>query len=222
LYVTSDCLQPQPISSKQERTELHEIIRTLFQGKLETETDRNEAGNEAGQRIVIKWSKTKGGSVKRGNKEEAIARGMLRLITSDASFDSDVSGGRGNPFNYIHFSMQKTNRDAQDCLSHLSRLLHVPVKDLSVAGTKDKRGVTTQRVSLKRNGKTIQNVWKTVNGISDRRTIQQATTERGERGIRIGDLAYRKGFLELGMLRGNAFVITLRYVITVSCVHEGS
>ncbi|KAF8517809.1 pseudouridine synthase [Gautieria morchelliformis] len=184
-----------PISSKQERTALHEIIRTLFRGKLETETDPSDAGSEAGQRIVIKWSKTKGGSVKRGNKEEAIAR-----------------GGRGNPFNYIHFNMQKTNRDAQDSLSHLSRLLHVPAKDLSVAGTKDKRGVTTQRVSFKRNGKTIQDVWKTVNGITSRRTVQQATTERGERGIRIGDLAYRKGFLELGMLRGNAFVITLRNV----------
>ena len=87
------------------------------------------------------------------------------------------------------------------------------VKDLCVSGTKDKRGVTTQRVSLKRNGKILQDVWKVVNGITGRRTIEQALTERGERGIRIGDLAYRKGFLELGMLKGNAFVITLRWVI---------
>jgi tRNA pseudouridine13 synthase len=106
--------------------------------------------------------------------------------------------------------MQKTNRDTQDALSHLSRLLHASVRDLSVSGTKDKRGVTIQRVSFKRNGKTLQDVWKTMNGITGRRTVQQAITERGERGIRIGDLTYRKGFLELGMLRGNAFVITLR------------
>lgn len=106
--------------------------------------------------------------------------------------------------------MQKTNRDTQDALSYLARMLHCNVKDLCVAGTKDKRGVTTQRVSFKRNGRTIQEVWKTVNGITARRTVEQAVTERGERGIRIGDLAYRKSFLELGMLKGNAFVITLR------------
>ncbi|KAF8591414.1 pseudouridine synthase [Ramaria rubella] len=184
-----------PIGSKQERTALHEVIRTLFRGKLETETYRSAAGSDSEQRIIIKWSKAKGGNVKRGNKDDAVAR-----------------GGRRNPFPYIHFTMQKTNRDTQDALSHLSRLLHVNVKDLSVSGTKDKRGVTMQRVSFKRNSKTIQDVWKTVNGISSRRSVQQAIRQRGERGIRIGDLAYRKSFLELGMLRGNAFVITLRNV----------
>lgn len=111
--------------------------------------------------------------------------------------------------------MQKTNRDTQDALAHLSRLLHAPVRDLSVSGTKDKRGVTIQRVSFKRNGKSIQDVWRTVNGITGRRNSQQAISERGERGIRIGDLTYRKGFLELGMLRGNAFVITLRWATTL-------
>lgn len=118
--------------------------------------------------------------------------------------------------------MQKTNRDTQDALSHLSRLLHAPVKDLSVSGTKDKRGVTIQRVSFKRNGKTIQDVWKTVNRVTGKLTARVATVERGERGIRIGDLAYRKGFLELGMLRGNAFVITLRCAMAaLFCVPAG-
>lgn len=108
--------------------------------------------------------------------------------------------------------MQKTNRDTQDALSHLARQLHANVKDLCVSGTKDKRGVTVQRVSFKRNGKTVQDVWRMVNGVSGRRRKDNLFTERGERGIRIGDLTYRKGFLELGMLKGNAFVITLRQV----------
>lgn len=158
--------------------------------------------------------------MKRGNKENAIAQGMvcewIRLKFSDES----GLGGRGNPFPYIHFTMQKTNRDTQDALSYLSRLLHVPVKDLSVSGTKDKRGVTVQRVSFKRNGKTIQDVWKTLNRVTGRLTAYQANAERGERGIRIGDLTYRKGFLELGMLKGNEFVITLRYV-TITFLRSG-
>ncbi|KAF8760163.1 tRNA pseudouridine synthase D [Rhizoctonia solani] len=81
---------------------------------------------------------------------------------------------------YIHFTLQKTNRDTQDALGHLARLLKVPPRELSTAGTKDKRGVTTQR--------------------------------RGERRVRVSDINYRKGYLELGMLKGNEFVITLRNV----------
>jgi len=107
--------------------------------------------------------------------------------------------------------MQKTNRDTQDALSHLSRMLKVNAKDLSVAGTKDKRGVTVQRVSLKRGNKTVEDVWRLANGLNGRRTAEQALSQRGERGVRIADFNYRKASLELGMLKGNAFVITLRY-----------
>lgn len=90
-------------------------------------------------------------------------------------------------------------------------MLRVNVKDLTVAGTKDKRGVTVQRVSLKRNGKTIEDVWRMANGLMGRRNMNQALTQRGERGVRVANLEYKKGHLELGMLNGNAFIITLRY-----------
>lgn len=42
--------------------------------------------------------------------------------------------------------------------------------------------------------------------------MEEILFQRGERGVRIADLNYRKAGLELGMLKGNAFVITLRYV----------
>lgn len=106
-------------------------------------------------------------------------------------------------------TLQKTNRDTQDALAYLSRTLHVNVKDLAVAGTKDKRGVTVQRVSLRRGKKTVDDVWKAANQIG-RRSFREAVTQRGERGVRIADLNYRKAGLELGMLKGNEFVITLR------------
>lgn len=126
-----------------------------------------------------------------------------------------VGGGdrsdRGNYPPYIHFTLQKTNRDTQDALGYLSRTLHVNIKDLSVAGTKDKRGVTVQRVSLRRGNKTVEDVWKSANQ-SNRRSIEEIISQRGERGVRIADFNYRKAGLELGMLKGNVFVITLRYV----------
>jgi tRNA pseudouridine13 synthase len=106
--------------------------------------------------------------------------------------------------------MQKTNRDTQDALLHLSRVFHVNGKDLSVAGTKDKRGVTVQRVSLKRGNKTVEDVWKMANSQGGRKASETALTQRGERGVRVADLNYRKASLELGMLKGNAFIITLR------------
>jgi tRNA pseudouridine13 synthase len=82
---------------------------------------------------------------------------------------------------------------------------------LSVAGTKDKRGVTVQRVSLRRGNKTVEDVWKSANQ-SNRRPMEEILSQRGDRGVRIADLNYRKAGLELGMLKGNAFIITLRYV----------
>lgn len=117
---------------------------------------------------------------------------------------------RGTYPPYIHFTLQKTNRDTQDALGHLARNLHVNIRDLAVAGTKDKRGVTVQRVSLNRNGKTVEEVWKLANNLGPRRTLEDVMKQRGERGIRISDLNYRKASLELGMLKGNAFIITLR------------
>nr|VWO95201.1 Orotidine 5'-phosphate decarboxylase (EC (OMP decarboxylase) (OMPDCase) (OMPdecase) (Uridine 5'-monophosphate synthase) (UMP synthase) [Ganoderma boninense] len=189
----ADCLQGDSNGSPPNR-------RDLFGGRLDTETDTTAPASDEGSRIVIKWSKRGGGGGRgrgggRGGKTEGGGRGE-----------------RGNYPPYIHFTLQKTNRDTQDALAHLSRTLHCNVKDLSVAGTKDKRGVTVQRVSLRRGNKTVEDVWKMANGLNGRRTMEEALTQRGERGVRVTDFNYRRASLELGMLKGNAFVITLRNV----------
>jgi tRNA pseudouridine13 synthase len=106
--------------------------------------------------------------------------------------------------------MQKTNRDSQDALGYVARTLHCSVKDLAVSGTKDKRGITTQRVSLRRGKKTVEEVWRLANGVPKKRTEKEAVSQRAEHGVRLTDFNYRKGNLDLGMLKGNAFVVTLR------------
>ncbi|KAF7301777.1 TRUD domain-containing protein [Mycena indigotica] len=187
----------EPIQSKATRTDLHKAVRELFGGKLESEADMSSPASEEGTRIVIKWnpSRGRGGGGGGGNR-----------------------GGRGRAPRgtfppYIHFTLQKTNRDTQDALAHLSRVLKVSLKDLSVAGTKDKRGITVQRVSLKRNNKTVEDVWRAANGQVGRQSHNNGTVnKRGDRGVRIGDFNYRKASLELGMLKGNEFLITLRSV----------
>ncbi|PPQ77416.1 hypothetical protein CVT25_010998 [Psilocybe cyanescens] len=183
-----------PMTSKDTRTAFHKIIRELFGGKLDTETDTSRSTPEEGSRILVKWAKKGGGGRGggRGGRGDNTARGTYPP--------------------YIHFTLQKTNRDTQDALGHLSRNLHVNVKDLAVAGTKDKRGVTVQRVSLSRGNRTVEDIWRLANGLGPRRTVEDVMTQRGERGIRVSDFNYRKAGLELGMLKGNAFVITLRNV----------
>ncbi|KAJ7781116.1 pseudouridine synthase [Mycena metata] len=185
-----------PIQSKDIRTSLHVAVRELFGGKLESEADASHTGPapEEGTRIAIKW-----GSRGRGGRGGGGGGGTRTP--------------RGTYPPYIHFTLQKTNRDTQDALGHLSRILHVSIKDLSVAGTKDKRGITVQRVALKRNNKTIEDIWKLANAQVGRQSHNNgAVNQRGDRGVRIGDFNYRKASLELGMLKGNAFIITLRSV----------
>lgn len=159
---------------------------------------------------------------RQGLRKRCIFFSHMHQLRSDVTvLDSAPGRGERTPRGtyppYIHFTLQKTNRDTQDALGHLARTLHVNVKDLSVAGTKDKRGVTVQRVSLKRNGKIVEDIWRLANCQNGRRSPKEAVTQRGERGVRVADLNYRKAGLELGMLKGNAFVITLRYVMKSFC-----
>ena len=109
--------------------------------------------------------------------------------------------------------MQKTNRETQDALNHLSRLLTVQHKELQVAGTKDKRAITYQRVSLRRGRATLESVWKAANNIQKKgNTEASAMAKRGDRGCRIGNLHYASQALDLGHLQGNRFTIALRNV----------
>ncbi|OCF71410.1 tRNA pseudouridine13 synthase [Kwoniella mangroviensis CBS 8886] len=181
----------QPITSKDARTAAHKVLRECFGTTFDSST--RETPGEEGSRLVIKYSSGQGGRGGNGTWQRQPDRPKLPP--------------------YIHFTLHKTNRETMDALSHITRMLGAHPKDLSVCGTKDKRAVTVQRVCFKRNNKNLTYVWKSVNGIRQgRRNEQKAIEERGERGVRIGDLEYSKQYLELGMLKGNQFVITLRNV----------
>jgi len=194
--------------TREDRTKAHQVIREVFKGTFETSA--KEIPGEPNQRIALKWSKG-GPATRRPEKPKGNSSPLVRLELDANQVDTS---DRPKPPPYIHFTLHKTNRDTQDCLSHLSRALGCKPQDLSVCGTKDKRAVTVQRVCFKRSGKNLVGVWRTANGIRPgRRTEQQAVEERGERGSRIGDLEYSDKYLELGMLKGNHFAITLRYVV---------
>lgn len=92
---------------------------------------------------------------------------------------------------YTIFWMEKFNSDTNRALKVLANNLHIGVSRLSVAGTKDKRAVTKQRVSA----------WK----------IPPEELEKIDlKYIKVSDFSYTSERLRLGDSKGNKFVIIIR------------
>lgn len=49
---------------------------------------------------------------------------------------------------YTHMVLKKVNRDSQDAVNSVAKCAGVSVRSFNTAGTKDKRGVTTQFVTV--------------------------------------------------------------------------
>ncbi|WFD36592.1 tRNA pseudouridine(13) synthase [Malassezia cuniculi] len=196
------CVVTKPLESKTARTEVHQLIRTLSNGTLVSEA------------ITVDGSPAI--SVKRASGRRG------RDVRPDPTSEAQSAPP------YIHFTLQKTNRDSQEAMQWLARSLRLggprgnasATNMLSVAGTKDRRAVTVQRVALRRGRKTLEDVWRMANHIDmpvgprdgPRRSVLLAATTRAERGLRVADLRYADEPLNLGDLAGNQFTVTLRDV----------
>ncbi|KAJ5043048.1 uncharacterized protein L3040_004436 [Drepanopeziza brunnea f. sp. 'multigermtubi'] len=94
---------------------------------------------------------------------------------------------------YLHFTMYKENKDTMEVITYLASCLKIKPRDFAFAGTKDRRAVTVQRVSVRRQyAKSLARL--------------NAHLYAG----RLGNFKYEKHGLELGELTGNHFHITLR------------
>ena len=201
------------VIDRQKRTTIHQAIRKMFGSRLETMTDNNGAmmitamaekptfnartpmntntrNNDRGSHRGIN-GKDRGNN--RGN-DRVNGRGH-----DDRSRVQASSGARGKPIweelggDYLHFSLYKENKDTMEAISWLSKQVRMNAKSFQFAGTKDRRAVTVQRVSVER---VLVNAM-----ISAGRTLKNA---------HIGNFEYRPHPLQLGELTGNEFVITLR------------
>ena len=94
---------------------------------------------------------------------------------------------------HLHFSLYKENKDTMEVIGYLCKMLKVKPKDFAFAGTKDRRAITVQRVSVYR---------QHANAL--------AQLNRSLRQARAGNFKHEKHRLELGELQGNQFTITLR------------
>lgn len=97
------------------------------------------------------------------------------------------------PKEYLHFTLEKTNWDTMRAIKVISRRLRVGHKRFGFAGTKDRRAVATQRVS----------VWsKTVDDLVKVRV----------KDVVLRDFVYSDERITLGGLWGNRFRVSLRDV----------
>lgn len=116
--------------------------------------------------------------------EEVTAEG--KVLELDA--DSSVEGLRGE---FTHFTLQKKNWETMRAVKEVASRLRVSQRRLSFAGTKDKRAVTTQRVS----------------------SYNVSVEELGNvhiKDIILKDFQYADDSIGLGDLWGNRFTVTVR------------
>ena len=172
-------VRSEPIVEKSKRTEAHVAIRRIFASKLETLTMQDEPGV-----MSIKAAPTKGPSG---------ARGQPNGDTKNGAYQKGKLGWEQLGGEYLHFTLYKENKDTMEVLYFLASKLKVPIKNFQFAGTKDRRGVTVQRVAIFR-----------------LYADQIARLNKFARGWQLGGFEYKKHGLDLGELGGNEFLLTLR------------
>jgi tRNA pseudouridine13 synthase len=172
-----------PIKERDLRTKIHQELRRIFQSRLESYTD------DTGSMIISaaagqgKWGaksgpgRNPGGRTDSGRPQQQKARPGWKEL-----------GGE-----YLHFTLYKENKDTMEVVSYLARSLKIKPQSFQFAGTKDRRGVTVQRISVYR--------------VQAERMVPVGKTLRN---AKIGNYEYQPRGLELGELTGNEFLITLR------------
>ncbi|KAI8109704.1 hypothetical protein M9434_000983 [Picochlorum sp. BPE23] len=100
----------------------------------------------------------------------------------------------GKQYKYVKCVMKKINMDCATALNRISRMLYISPKVLSVAGSKDKRAITSQ--------------WITAYQVHPNRLVN--VTKALSPQLEFGNFEYCAQTLGLGDLSGNVFEIVLR------------
>ena len=194
------------VIDRQKRATIHQDIRRIFNSRLETMTNNDGAMMITAMAEKPPFYARTPMNTNTRNNDRGTHHGNRRANDRVNGRDNDdrfrtqaFNGARGKPSweelggKYLHFSLCKENKDTMEVISWLSKQVRMSPKSFQFAGTKDRRAVTVQRVSVDR---VLVNAM-----ISAGRTLRNA---------HIGNFEYRPHPLQLGELTGNEFVITLR------------
>ncbi|WEJ93197.1 multisubstrate pseudouridine synthase 7 [Yamadazyma tenuis] len=162
---------------KATRTRLHQLLRTSFQGKLDTVTSPENAF-----RIALE----KNSSGPKRYPQESI---------NHVDENGVINYGLGPFKNYLHFTVYKENRETMEVASTIAKFLRLPAKSIRFSGTKDRRGVTCQKFAINKG-----------------KVVRVSQLNKGLKNVVFGGFSYEDNNLNLGDLKGNEFLITIRDV----------
>ncbi|KAL9225491.1 hypothetical protein vseg_001408 [Gypsophila vaccaria] len=178
-----------PSSDKAHRTAVH----TFFKEKLKfLVTDAIDGPTDSTKCIRVRLSS--GGNENRGKGNRK------RKDRNDKPFDK--RGSQDWPEHlgkFLRFHLYKENKDTQEALRLIGKMLGVQPRSFGFSGTKDKRSVSTQRVTMFK-----------------QHASRVASLNEKLIGIKVGDFCYVTEGLQLGQLSGNRFTVTLRGVVADS------
>ncbi|XP_037472825.1 pseudouridylate synthase 7 homolog [Triticum dicoccoides] len=195
-----------PDADKGHRSEVHNFFKKNFKF-LVTDTVEHSDGVQKYIRVRVGseagGGRGRGGGGRGGGGRGGGGRGRKRKNMNgsdwgdDRPFDSRGSSSwPANAGKFLRFHLCKENKDTQDALGVIGKMLGLQSRSFGFSGTKDKRAVTTQQVT----------VFKVpANKI--------AALNKRLYGIKVGNFCYVKEGLGLGQLMGNRFTITLRGVV---------
>jgi tRNA pseudouridine13 synthase len=99
---------------------------------------------------------------------------------------------------FLHFAMLKRNMDTVQAISYLARMLKRSYKTIKFAGNKDKRGITTQKISGF--------------NVSPEELIELSKKPFWDKRIEIDNFEMKDEELRLGLLKGNQFSVVFRFI----------
>ncbi|KAL1313111.1 multisubstrate pseudouridine synthase 7 [Arachis ipaensis] len=178
-----------PDSNKSHRTAVHKFFKGNFKFLVTDTVDGPDASSKC-----IRVRLNSGGPNNNGRNSKK------RKERGDKPFDS--RGSKSWPENvekFLRFHLYKENKDTQEALGVIGKMLGIQSRSFGFAGTKDKRAVSTQRVTV------YKQLASRVASLNERLF-----------GIKVGDFCYVNEGLVLGQLSGNRFTITLRGVVADS------
>ncbi|KAF1780458.1 Pseudouridine synthase, catalytic domain [Phytophthora cactorum] len=118
-----------PIDTKETRAAVHEVVRKFGSGIVVSDTTTNSDGVS-----VIRVRRVMVGGKKRKDMDQ---RG----------------GNNGQPPDYLQFVLYKRNMETNSVMMQLAKAMNSNVSAFTYAGTKDKRGITTQLCTVYRGSK---------------------------------------------------------------------
>ncbi|GAY44694.1 hypothetical protein CUMW_083820 [Citrus unshiu] len=177
-------------SDKSHRTAIHNFFKDNFKFLVTDTVDGPDASSKC---IRVRLNSG-------GNNNSMGRNSKKRKERGDNPFDSRGSENWPEQLGkFLRFHLYKENKDTQEALGLISKMLGILPRSFGFAGTKDKRSVSTQRIT-----------------VFKQRASKLAALNKRLIGIRLGDFCYVKEGLLLGQLLGNRFTITLRGVVVDS------